>query len=86
MKSPPTRRGGLEGPPRQQPAAAKRGSTSGYLSPADRAAALSEIECRAVAIRQNAEAALMDELPVDAVLLSICALAGWVDTWSRTLR
>lgn len=58
---------------------AKRDRSHG-TSPSD------EIEVRAAAIRRNAEAAILDELPVDVVLMAIVGLAGWISTWSKALR
>lgn len=48
--------------------------------------AVDEIECRARALQRNAEAALLDDLPVDAVLVATVGLAGWVATWAAALR
>jgi hypothetical protein len=46
---------------------------------------LHEIERRAAAICRNAEAALLDELPVDGVLLSNLALAGWIGRYAQVI-
>lgn len=47
---------------------------------------MDEIERRAIAIRRNQEAALLDELPVDAVFVTTISLAGWISTWTKACR
>lgn len=48
-------------------------------------AVVEEIQYRATAIRRNAEGALLDDLPVDAVLVSTLTLAGHIARWTRVL-
>lgn len=71
---------GESGPKAASVITAAKQDRSHSTSPSD------EIEVRAAAIRRNVECALLDELPVDAVLVAIISLAERISTWSKALR